>query len=230
MSKFRDQIFALVADDKKKDAEPLLAALDEQLTGYDNDIKTLKQTLREKDGIKPEDFAALEKENKELKERLSELDKSVKSLTKERDDATKKATETETALGSHLIDGGLASALNGKLKSPAYFDAVKSLLSRNFSIEADDKGARQAIAKVLKDGKETKVSVSDFVKDWLASDQGKEFALDQGGGGGGARGSGDHKPAISDKPFKDMSYSERMALHAANPTEYARLSTESGKA
>lgn len=68
---------------------------------------------------------------------------------------------------------------------------MKGLLSKNFVVEADEKNGRKALAVVKdKDGKERKLGVDEYLKEWLASDEGKEFALDQGGSGGGAGGSG----------------------------------------
>lgn len=196
--------------------EKLLALL-KKLGAKDEDVEAAKAEIEsekeaEVQGLKAKNAELLKKSREakegeggkvaELEAKIDELseslakakkegDAAIKKLTTERDEALKAATSEKSAVEQLLIDGGLSAGLNGKLKSPAFLGAVKGLLSKNFVVEADDKNGRKALAVVKdKDGKERKLGVDEYLKEWLASDEGKEFALDQGGSGGGAGGSG----------------------------------------
>lgn len=224
--KFRDQLSALIADDKKDEAAKVFDALDKTLSEFAADVQDLKTKLRDKEGLKPEDFAALEKERDELKAALKEAEGSVKTLTSERDAAVQRATDSDTALGSHLIDGGLSSALNGKLKEPVFLNALKASLSKNFIVEKGQDGKPVAVAVIEKDGKKEKVTMDAYLEHWGATDEGKAYLLDSGGAGGGAKGSGGTGGTVTNKKWSEMSLKDRTELYQKDKAEYDRLSAE----
>ncbi len=188
--KFRDQLAALIAEDKKKDAEPIFDALDRQLDGYDTDIKALKTSLREKDGIKPEDFTRLEHERDELKTALTDMQKNVKTLTKERDEY-KTAAEKEIATSHReLVENRLTDALTKAGVKKELLPAARALLREKGVLSVKTEGdARRAIASLQKDGKAEELSLEDYVeKHFATSDEGKAFIpanTDSGSGAGG---------------------------------------------
>jgi len=66
-------------------------------------------------------------------------------------------------------------------------------------------------------------SLSEFMKEWAESPQGKASrvaASNQGGNGSGGAG------RAAPKQMKDMNDSERLALLRENPTEFNRLKAE----
>jgi hypothetical protein len=163
---FRDQLLGLIAEDKKKDAEKVLDSLDETLDGYATDIRTLKGDLRAKDGIKPEDYTRLEKENTDLAAKLKENEKLLKTTSTERD-TLQSALESEKGATSRLlIDNGLTEALAEiGVKDPAKMALAKSYLREQgiFSIESEA-DQRKAIAVLKKDGKDVKLALKDYIK------------------------------------------------------------------
>jgi len=157
------------------------------------DYAMIKKLEKKAEGKTTEDVSALEEQIQKLTDDLEasrrESDKATKKITAERDELSKKLSDEASAINGLLIDGGLTSALAGKVK-PAHLEAVKGLLSRSFVVESDGT-VRKAVAVTKdKDGKEKKIGVDDYLKEWFAGDVGKEFAIDQGGSGGGSGGSG----------------------------------------
>lgn len=169
------------------------AATEAEVAGLKKKRDELIKKNKELSGEEGGKVSELESRIEELTAANAALDKAAKAAEtkrvaaeKERDD---KVGASESAIHQLLIDGGLTSALAGKVK-PAHLEAVKGLLSRSFVVESDGT-VRKAVAVVKdKDGKEKKIGVDDYLKEWFAGETGKEFALDQGGSGGGAGGSG----------------------------------------
>jgi len=185
---FRDSLKAFIVPEKLAEAEKVFDKLDEQLDGYAADIRTLKQTVREKDGIKPEDFAKLEKENDELRKVNAE---SARALKKS-EDIAKQASETAAQYRerTHKLvrDEGLTKALaEGGVTDPVYLKMAHAFLRDSIQVD-DDKG--EAFALVTKDGKESRVALGDHVKAFLASDEGKKVVTVPGSSGGGSQGGG----------------------------------------
>lgn len=160
---FREKLTAFIAEDKKDEAGKVFDALDEQLDGYARDISKLKTSLREKDGIKPEDFAALEKERDEVKAKLSELEKKSKTLEKERDENAKKLAETSGKARDYERSVLLREALGkhgiGKRAAEDIGDAI-AYIERMVSY--DDNG--QAVVKYKDGDTEKAVSLSEYAE------------------------------------------------------------------
>lgn len=169
------------------------AATEAEVAGLKKKRDELIKKNKELSGEEGGKVADLEAKIEELTTANATLDKAAKAAEMKRAAAEKERDEkvgaSETAIQQLLIDGGLTSALAGKVK-PAHLEAVKGLLSRSFVVESDGT-VRKAVAVTKdKDGKEKKIGVDDYLKEWFAGDIGKEFAIDQGGTGGGAGGSG----------------------------------------
>jgi hypothetical protein len=187
---FRDKLATLIAEDKKDEAVKVFDALDEQLDGYAADIRKLKTSLREKDGIKPEDFAALEKERDEVKAKLTDLEKKSKALEKERDDFAKKYDETSKKARDNERGVILREALSkhgiGKRAAEDIGDAIAHI---ERLVTYDDNG--QALVK-YKDGETEKtVSLSEYAeKVYPGTAHAKRFIPDGNGGAGAGQSSG----------------------------------------
>jgi hypothetical protein len=133
--------------------------------------------------IKPEDLTAAEERADKAEAALAEAQKSVKTLTTERDKAVK-ALETESAFTQQLlIADGIKSALiaNG-VKDEDYLDTLSARFAKD--------------AKVVVDGETRKAMIgdkplADHFKEWAGSDAGKKFVeapANSGGGAGGGKG------------------------------------------
>lgn len=218
MGRFRDQLSALIADDKKDAATSIFDALDKQLSDYDTDIRALKTEMRQKDGIKPEDFAKLEKEREELRAQLSETEKALKTTTKERDVAQAKAAAETTAAERNIIDGGIAKALASAGYKPEQLPAISARIRELGILAVSGEGmSRKAIAKLKKDGKESELSLEDYItKEFATSIEGKAWLPAGGDSGAGAGGSGGSGAA--GKKWAEMSLKDQSDLYKRDPT------------
>lgn len=192
---FRDSLKAFIDPTKLADAEKVFDKLDEQLDGYDADIKALKKTLREKDGIKPEDFAKLEEENATLRQSKADAEKALKKAESEAKGAKETAEQFRERTHKLVKDDGLRKALVETGIKKEYLDAVHALLRDSIQVD-DEKGEAFALSKD-KDGKESRASVADYVKAWGAGEQGKNFVGVPASSGGGAQGGGSGSGASS---------------------------------
>lgn len=153
-----------------------------------------------------EDAAKLAEENAKLQEQLDsqakELKKSGESLKKleadkakvEQEFGTKLAGE-QAAINRLLVEEGLTKGITQiGITKPAQVAAVRALLKEKGILSVEAEGdVRKAVAKLMKDGKETKLDLDAYLKDWATSEEGKEFvpaAQNQGGGAGGGTGKG----------------------------------------
>ncbi len=215
---FREKLTAFIADDKKDEAGKVLDALDDLLDGYARDISKLKTSLREKDGIKPEDFAALEKERDEAKAKLSELEKKNKTLEKERDENAKKLAETSEKARDYERSVLLREALGkhgiGKRAAEDIGDAI-AYIERMVSY--DDNG--QAVVK-YKDGETEKaVSLSEYAeKVYPGTVHAKRFIPDGNTGAGSGQ-------SVGGAGVKKMSIE---AYNALKPKEQAAFMEAKG--
>lgn len=187
---FRDKLATLIAEDKKDEAVKVFDALDEQLDGYAADIRKLKTSLREKDGIKPEDFAAVEKERDEYKAKALDFEKKTKALEKERDEKDKALTETSQKARDYERGVLLREALSkhgiGKRAAEDIGDAIAHI---ERLVTYDDNG--QAHVK-YKDGETEKtVTLSEYAeKVYPGTAHAKRFIPDGNGGAGAGQSSG----------------------------------------
>jgi len=154
-----------------------------------DELKAAKTSLREKDGIKPEDFAKLEQVNAELVAKLAETTGLLKKTTKERDDSIAIAQVELTANHKLLVDNGLTEALTKAGIRKELLPAARALLKEQGIISVESEGdVRRAVAK-LTDGK--LLPLEEYVsKHFAVSDEGKAFIPADGNSGGGSGGPG----------------------------------------
>jgi hypothetical protein len=160
----------------------LSKAQEETNKGLKADLLAAKQKLRQGQEIDPNEFAALQKENQELKDKHTALDKDFKKVTGERDTLSK-TLETESKITIDMQrDTDLTNGLTAiNVTNPINLKAAKAMLAAHVNIVTEgDKRVAKVGDKLL----------SDHLKDWGASDEGKHFISAPGNAGGGATGGG----------------------------------------
>ena len=138
--------------------------------------------------------------------------KEIKTLTEQLGTATagEKSLRVQTALNTGMDE----------IKVPAHFKAaVRALMQKDISI-IDQDGSPVAVVGDK--------SVTDHLKAWAETDDGKNFVGDGGQGGGGAgggnRGGGAKNPWAKDT----RNLSQQGIMERDNPTQAAQLKREAG--
>ena len=156
--------------------QPLAAKRDELL----GEVKK----LRKESAIKPEDVEKLESQIDELKAQLGNAQKEVKTYKDTADKASKALADEANFNHRLLVENGLTDELTkAGVTNPAFLKAVKSTLSQQVKVVTE---GDQRIAKA------GDKSLSDFVKEWAASDEGNHFVTTPVNNGGGAQGGGNN--------------------------------------
>jgi hypothetical protein len=145
-------------------------------------IKKLQQGQQ----IDPADLEAVERERDTLKQQLGEAQRQLKKANTDLEAATKRAGDIDAVLNRTLLDAALGEELSKVgVTNPVHAKAARALLSGSVQV-VDDNGTRSVRAGDK--------ALSDFLKEWASSDEGKHFvaAPDANGGGshGGAPGNG----------------------------------------
>ena len=134
--------------------------------------------------IDPAEHAALQAELDEAQEELRASKKAEKKAVTEAE-ASKKSYEGESkVVHDLLVDQGLSkSLLENGIKNPSFLNAAKAMLKGQVTLEST---GDKRLAKVGDKG------LSEYIKEWAGSDEGKEFvsAPNNSGGGGGGGGGG----------------------------------------
>ena len=161
-----------------------LTEAQEALTATNNglkaDLKKAKYELSKGQTIDPAEFSALQTENETLKSKLSEYDKTVKALTTERDKAVK-TLESESKITIEMQrDRDLTEALSSiNVTNPISLKAAKAMLAAQVQVVTEgDKRITKLGDKPL----------SEALKEWGATDEGKHFITAQNNNGGGSKG------------------------------------------
>ncbi|MCK5605387.1 hypothetical protein KAR91_26080 [Candidatus Pacearchaeota archaeon] len=163
--------------------EAVSTAVEEATEGLDAKNKELLGKLKKAQKgatIDPADHAALQSELDSSEVELAKAKKELKAAMTE-SEKIKKQYETESQVSRDLlVDTGLSNELlaNG-IKNPTYLKAAKALLSSQVTLEAD---GDKRVAKV---GDKT---LTDHIKEWAGTDEGKAFVDAPGNSGGGANG------------------------------------------
>lgn len=169
-------------------AKAVKDAVDEAVTGLQAKNTELLGKLKkaQKDAIiDPADYAALQAELDDTQAKLATALKDAKAATKAASDA-KKAFEGESKVAHNLlVDNGLSAALleNG-VKKASYLKASKALLAGQVILTADGENRIAKVGDKL---------LADYIKEWVATDEGKSFVdapVNSGGGAGGGANSG----------------------------------------
>ena len=131
--------------------------------------------------IKPEDLEAAEKRADAAEAKAKELEKSVKTLTADKEKA-EKALETESGFTQKLlIQDGLKSALIAAgVKDEDFIDSLSAKFAGGATVKVDGDTRTAMIGDK---------SLTDHIKEWAGTDAGKKFIAAPGNSGGGAPGS-----------------------------------------
>ena len=159
--------------------------------------------------IDPQTVIDLEAQIDKLQGDLSTAHKSGKESVKTLE-ALQAQLKAETGFTQKLlIDNGLTDELVKNGVAPQFLAATKAMFAGQAQIIADGD------TRVAKIGDK---SVSDFVKDWAASDDGKHFVSAPANGGGGSqggKGSDTGAKTISRETFDSKSHLERAEFFKA---------------
>ncbi len=171
-------------------------------------IKKLERRMEAFSGKSPEEFEQSMKELETLKAELEstkklleEKDEQLKTLSKERADKeaalSKSLADEKAAVARLVLDAGLTSELSKANVKPSLLGAVKALIREKGILAVEGEGdVRTAVARVSRDGVEQKMNLSDWVKEFVASDEGKAYIAAKENAGSGA---GEHRaPAKTD--------------------------------
>ena len=135
--------------------------------------------------ITPEQLSEVEAERDKLQSDLQAAHKLVKDATKAAETASKALEQESGFTQKLLIDNGLVGELTKHgVTNAAHLKAAQAMLRAGVQIVADGEN------RVAKVGEK---ALSDYVKDWAASDEGKHFVaapINTGGGAGGGGGKG----------------------------------------
>ena len=164
------------------------AAIDAAVEAATNGLKTKNQELLDKNKklmkgqeIDPQTVVDLEAQIDKLQSDLTVSQKSAKESVKTLE-ALQTQLKAETGFTQKLlIDNGLTDELVKNGVAPQFLPAVKAMFAGQAQIVAEGD------TRTAKIGDK---SVSDFVKEWAVSDDGKHFVKAPENSGGGSQGSG----------------------------------------
>ena len=180
-------------------------AVAEAITGLKNKNTELLGELkaaRKTAVIDPDEFSRLKEERDDLKDRITEFDKALKSAKLDTEKTLKLYNDELSRSTAMDIDSKLSAALSECKVRPELIKAAKAMFSGMAKSEVKDN-----VRQVTMDGK----AVSDYVKEWAATDEGKHFVAAPANAGGGAPGGagGDEKSSVTRAQFDGMSHVER---------------------
>jgi hypothetical protein len=171
-------------------------------------IKRLERRTEAFSGKSPEELEKIISETDSLKAELETAKNLLADKEKLLEAATRQNTEKETLLTRSLneekaavtrllLDSGLTAELSKANVKPSLIGAAKALIREKGILSVEGEGEiRTAVARIRKDGIEQKQNLPDWVKDFLTSEEGKEFIAAKENAGGGA---GEHRaPAPGD--------------------------------
>lgn len=171
-----------------------------------NEVKALKAEVRKHKEISPDDLAALESENADLRIKLAAADKAAKEAGKAAEQATKALEAEQNAARSYALDAEINGAIaEGNIVPslvPAFTAFIKQqakpdLVDGKYVVQIGDKPAR------------------DHIKAFLDTDEGKAFRaapVNGGGGAQGSQGSGAGVKQITRAQFDGMDQAARVAF------------------
>jgi len=161
-------------------------------------IKKLERKMEAFSGTSPEELEASLKELESLKAELEhakkllgEKDRQLETLSKERAEKeaalSKSIADEKAAVARLVLDAGLTSELTKANVKPSLLGAVKALIREKGILSVEGEGdVRTAVARVSRDGVEQKMNLSDWVREFVASDEGKEYIAAKENTGSGA--------------------------------------------
>lgn len=191
--------------------EELQSKIDETVSGLkakNNELILELRKIRKNGDITPEQFSELETERDKALADLAKANKELKAANTTAEKA-QKALQSESAFTQRLlIDNGLTAELTkNNVTLPHMLKAAQAMLRSNVQIEIDGDN------RVAKFGDK---ALSEAIKEWAASDEGKHFvSATVNGGGGGTGGTGG---------TGDKSTMTRTAFSALTPDKKVELS------
>lgn len=190
--------------------DEMISKATEPLSAKNRELLGELKKARKNSEIDPEEFNSLREQKDALEARLADATKANKAALLEVE-KFKKLHESEAQFTSQsLIDSGLTNALIDAKVDARFLPAVKALIGRDAKVEMD---GDNRIAKI-KDK-----ALTEYVKEWAASDEGKNYVAapaNSGGGGQGGNGGGS-KQQVKSSELASKSPKERAAFIAANP-------------
>ena len=185
--------------------EQIRAAVEEATQGLANKNKELLAELKEARKGKQIDPAEIDK----LQSKIDSLESDLLNANKSLKDGNKAYEKLKADLDAEsgftsklLLDNGLTDALVKNNIAAPFIPAVKAMLISQ--------------AKIQIDGNDRKAMIGDkelvaFVKEWSASDEGKNFISAPANAGGGSSGGsgGSAGKTVSRSSFDTMSHVER---------------------
>lgn len=181
------------------------AAVAEAITGLKNKNTELLGELkaaRKTAVIDPDEFSRLKEERDDLKDRITEFDKALKTAKLDTEKTLKLYNDELSRSTALDVDSKLSAALSECKVRPELIKAAKAMFSGMAKSELKDN-----IRQVTMGGK----AVSDYVKEWAATDEGKHFVSAPANTGGGAPGGAGaaEKSSVTRAQFDVMSHVER---------------------
>jgi hypothetical protein len=192
-------------------------------------IKKLERKVEAFSGKSPEELESSMKELETLKAELErttkllgEKDELLKTLAKERAEKeaalAKSLADEKAAVARLLLDAGLTAELSKANVKPSLLGAAKALIREKGILAVDGEGdVRTAVARVTRDGVEQKVALADWVKEFVASDEGKEFIAAKENTGSGA---GEHRGTTNTNSTNNMSAERFWSLPAKDRSAF----------
>jgi Skp family chaperone for outer membrane proteins len=177
-------------------------------------IKKLERRMEAFSGKNPEELENSLRELETLREELEKSRKLIEEKEHQIQTITKERSEREAALAQSLasekaavarllLDSGLTAELSKAHVKPSLLAAAKALIREKGILSVEGEGdVRTAVARVVRDGTEQKLPLAEWVKEFVASDEGKEFIAARENAGSGA---GERKPAVSMPQANTMS-------------------------
>lgn len=224
--KFQERLRALLPDDKQKDADEIFEQMDATFSKYDEDIKTLKEKVRARDGVDMKEFERLEVENSELAAQLAESKTALKKLDESSKSLTEKLTGVTGKLHGTLKEKELRAAMSEFKFDPETQNEAFTLLASQLGLGVvEDSAGTRVTAKVVKDGKETELAVKDALKAWVdTSPLAKRLIVAGRTSGSGSKGS--TAGGSETKKWAEMDIKERTELFNSQPDLARQLMKE----
>lgn len=194
-----------MTEDEIKALQESIAKLEANNARLTSELKTARKNAE----ITPEQLAQVETERDKLQFDLTAAQKASKEASKALE-TLQNELKVETGFTQKLlIDNGLTDELVKNGVAAQFLPAAKAMFATQAQIVAEGE------TRIAKIGDK---SVSDFVKEWAASDDGKHFVTAPANGGGGSHGGkgGDTgQKTINREAFNNKTHAERAEFFKA---------------
>jgi hypothetical protein len=168
----------------------------------------LKNKELRKGGSDPAELEKLEAKIEAQTKELTDAQKALKTVTKERDTYKTTADSESAAARKLLVDGGLTEQLVAAGVKKEFLPAVKKLLADQVAVKVDGDNRSAVVGDK---------SLGDFIKTWSQSDEGKAYIVAPSNGGGNAPGgkaNGEGVVTTTRTAFDGMNQTQRSEFFA----------------